>query len=110
MTLHIDRSNENLRAAAVILLAALVSACTQTTRGNTATSSSSSTNMPTTSSASMASREQSQGMLVRISEIGIDPNQLEEYKAILKEEAEASVRLEPGVISIFPMFRKDNPT
>lgn len=49
-------------------------------------------------------------MLVRISEIAIDADYLEEYKAILKEEAEASVRLEPGVISIFPMYQKENPT
>lgn len=49
-------------------------------------------------------------MMVRISEIEIDANYLEEYKAILKEEAEASVRLEPGVISIFPMYQKENPT
>ena len=35
---------------------------------------------------------------------------LEEYKAILKEEAEASVRPEPGVISILPMYQKEHPT
>lgn len=49
------------------------------------------------------------GMLVRISEIEIIPEYLEEYKAILIEEAEASVRLEKGVVSIFPMFEKENP-
>ncbi len=49
-------------------------------------------------------------MLVRISEIEIHPGRLAEYKAILKEEAEASVRLEPGVVSIFPMYEKENPT
>ncbi|SEA68449.1 Quinol monooxygenase YgiN [Chitinophaga terrae (ex Kim and Jung 2007)] len=48
-------------------------------------------------------------MMVRISEIEINPQRLEEYKAILKREAEASVRLEPGVIAIFPMFQRDNP-
>jgi quinol monooxygenase YgiN len=47
--------------------------------------------------------------LVRISEIEIVPEYLDEYKAILKEEAETSVKLEPGVISIFPMFEKENP-
>jgi len=51
----------------------------------------------------------SKEMLVRISEIEVHPNLLEQYKAILKEEAEASVRLEAGVISIFPMYRKDRP-
>jgi quinol monooxygenase YgiN len=49
-------------------------------------------------------------MIVRISEIVIDAKDLEEYKAILKEEAKASVKLEPGVISIYPMYEKDNPT
>lgn len=49
-------------------------------------------------------------MLIRISEIKIYPQYLEEYKAILKKEAEASVRLEPGVISIYPMFQKEDPT
>jgi quinol monooxygenase YgiN len=49
-------------------------------------------------------------MIVRISEIEIDPNHLDEYKRILREEAEASIRLEPGVICIFPMYRQDNPT
>ena len=49
-------------------------------------------------------------MMVRISEIEIAANRLAEYKAILKEEAEASVRLEPGVISIFPMYQRDKPT
>ena len=49
-------------------------------------------------------------MIIRISEIEIDTNHLEEYKAILKEEARASVKLEPGVISIYPMYQKENPT
>src|SRR5918993_482730 len=57
-----------------------------------------------------AASAQQKGMMVRISEIEIDADYLEEYKAILKEEAEASVRLEPGVISIFPMYKKENPT
>lgn len=49
-------------------------------------------------------------MMIRIAEIEVDPNYLNEYLAILKEEAEASVRLEPGVIAIYPMFQKENPT
>ena len=49
-------------------------------------------------------------MIVRISEIQIHPNSITEYNTILKEEAEASVRLEPGVIAIFPMSHKENPT
>jgi quinol monooxygenase YgiN len=49
-------------------------------------------------------------LMIRISEIEIDSTYLEEYKVILKEESRASVELEPGVISIFPMFQKENPT
>lgn len=51
---------------------------------------------------------QEQQMMVRISEIQVSANYLEQYKAILQEEAEASVRLEPGVIAIFPMVQKDS--
>lgn len=49
-------------------------------------------------------------MIIRISEIEIDPNYLDEYLSILKEKAQASVRLETGVISIYPMYQKENPT
>lgn len=48
-------------------------------------------------------------MIIRISEIEILPEHLEAYNAILKEESSASVKLEPGVISIFPMWIKDKP-
>ena len=53
---------------------------------------------------------QKNNMMIRISEIEIDSNYLEEYKTILKEESRASVRLEKGVISIYPMYQKENPT
>ena len=53
---------------------------------------------------------QQQKMMVRLSEIEIDPARLDEYNAILKEESAASVKLEPGVIAIFPMYQKENPT
>lgn len=53
---------------------------------------------------------QQKEMMVRISEIEIHPQYLEAYKTILKEEAEASIRLEAGVIAIFPMFQKEHPT
>jgi 4-carboxymuconolactone decarboxylase len=53
---------------------------------------------------------QQKTMIVRISEIEIESRFLAEYKAILKAESAASVRLEPGVVSIFPMYQKENPT
>jgi quinol monooxygenase YgiN len=49
-------------------------------------------------------------LMIRISQIEIDSNFLEEYKSILKEESRASMDLEPGVISIYPMYQKENPT
>jgi quinol monooxygenase YgiN len=53
---------------------------------------------------------QEQAMMVRISEIQVDARYLAQYRAILAEEAEASVRLEPGVIAIFPMAQRDRDT
>ncbi|GAB2522468.1 putative quinol monooxygenase [Spirosoma aerophilum] len=48
--------------------------------------------------------------MVRMAKIVVDPAQLEPYKALLKEEIEASVRLEPGVMTLYAMSEKDNPT
>lgn len=53
---------------------------------------------------------QQKEMMVRLAEIEIFPADLEEYSAILKEEAAASVKLEPGVLCIFPMYQKESPT
>ena len=39
------------------------------------------------------------GAIVRIAELEIDPAQLDAYKLALKEEIEASIRLEPGVLT-----------
>jgi quinol monooxygenase YgiN len=60
--------------------------------------------------ANIISPLQQKQMMVRISEIEIDSTYLQEYKAILEEEAAASVKMEPGVIAIFPMYQKNNPT
>jgi alkylhydroperoxidase/carboxymuconolactone decarboxylase family protein YurZ/quinol monooxygenase YgiN len=49
-------------------------------------------------------------MMVRISEIKVFPEFLEEYKAILKEESAASMKIEPGVISLFAMYQTESPT
>lgn len=53
---------------------------------------------------------QTKGLMIRMSEIVIDSSHLQEYKAILQEESRASVRSEPGVIAIYPMYQKENPT
>lgn len=49
-------------------------------------------------------------MMVRIAEIDVEPRHLQDYLAILKKEAAASVQLEPGVICILPMAEQAEPT
>ena len=47
---------------------------------------------------------------IRIGKIVIDANQLENYKAALKEHAAAAVKNEPGVLTLYSVYDKDNPT
>lgn len=47
--------------------------------------------------------------LVRLSKITVDPEQLEAYNAYLKEEIEASMSLEPGVLALYAVAEKNNP-
>ncbi len=51
-----------------------------------------------------------EAVMVRIAEIEVDSAYFEEYIAILKEEAAKSVLLEEGVLCIYPMYQKENPT
>jgi len=53
---------------------------------------------------------QSQNQMVRLAKIVVDSTQLESYKALLKEEIETSVRVEPGVITLYAVSEKNNPT
>ena len=46
---------------------------------------------------------------VRVAEIEIEPVQLEPYKAVVKEQIEAAVRLEPGVLALYSVSDKENP-
>ncbi len=48
-------------------------------------------------------------MKIRIAELEIDSVYFEEYIFTLKEEAATSVRLEEGVLCIFPMYEKESP-
>lgn len=47
--------------------------------------------------------------LVRLSKITVDPVQLDAYNAFLEEEIEASMRLEPGVLTLYATAEKENP-
>lgn len=47
---------------------------------------------------------------VRIAKIEVDSAQLENYKAALKEHAEAAVSKEPGVLTLYAVYDKEHPT
>ena len=47
--------------------------------------------------------------LVRLSKITVDPAQLDAYNAYLKEEIETSMRLEPGVLTLYATADKESP-
>lgn len=46
---------------------------------------------------------------VRLSMITVDSTRLGEYNVFLKEEIEASMHLEPGVLTLYAVSEKDNP-
>ncbi|HEU0065101.1 MAG TPA: putative quinol monooxygenase [Flavisolibacter sp.] len=47
---------------------------------------------------------------VRIAKIVIDSSQLDGYKMAVKEHAQAAVKAEPGVIALYAVYDKDQPT
>ena len=53
---------------------------------------------------------QNKNQMVRLAKLVIDSSQLENYKALLKEEIETSVRVEPGVKTLYAVSEKNNPT
>jgi len=50
-----------------------------------------------------------QGLVVRLAELKIDPAELDPYKGALREEIEASIRLEPGVLKLYAVSVKEHP-
>ena len=53
---------------------------------------------------------QQNDQVVRIARLQIDPAQLGNYKAALKEHAETAVRVEPGVLTLYAVYEKNNPS
>jgi quinol monooxygenase YgiN len=52
---------------------------------------------------------QNKKQLVRLAVIEVDTTQLDRYNEFLKEEIEASINLEPGVITLYGVAEKENP-
>lgn len=48
--------------------------------------------------------------MVRLAKLVIDSTQLKQYNALLKEEIETSVKVEPGVITLYAVAEKNKPT
>lgn len=48
--------------------------------------------------------------MVRLAKLVIDSAQLQSFKAALQEEIETSVRVEPGVLTLYAVSEKNNPT
>jgi quinol monooxygenase YgiN len=48
--------------------------------------------------------------IVRMAKIQVDSTRLNEYKAILAEEIETAVRVEPGVLTLYAIYEKKHPT
>jgi len=53
---------------------------------------------------------QGKSQMVRLAKLVIDSAQLENYKSMLKEEIETSVKVEPGVRTLYAVSEKNNPT
>ena len=47
--------------------------------------------------------------IVRLAEIEVEPEFLEDYMAFAKEVGETSVKVEPGVLTLFSMQTKEDP-
>jgi len=58
---------------------------------------------------SNASAQEQNKQMVRLARLVIDPAQLEQYNAFLKEEIETSVKMEPGVLTLYAVAEKNRP-
>lgn len=53
---------------------------------------------------------QEKKQIVRLAKLVIDSTQLDNYKALLKEGIETAVKVEPGVLTLYAVAEKSNPT
>ncbi|MCO4319029.1 antibiotic biosynthesis monooxygenase [Phyllobacterium sp. 21LDTY02-6] len=56
-----------------------------------------------------AMAQEAEGPVIRIAELEIDPAQMAAYSAAVKEEMEASIRVEPGVLALYAVSIKGKP-
>jgi len=58
----------------------------------------------------LAVADDMQRQYVQEAEIEIEPAQLDDYKAAVTEQIETAIRVEPGVLVLYAVSEKDNPT
>ena len=58
---------------------------------------------------SRALAQEAQEPYLQLAEIEIDPARLDAYKAAAKEQIEAAILLEPGVLVLYSVSERDNP-
>jgi quinol monooxygenase YgiN len=57
-----------------------------------------------------AMSEEKSAQHIQIAEIVVDPAQLDSYKSAVAEQIETAIRLEPGVLALYSVSNKDDPT
>jgi quinol monooxygenase YgiN len=57
-----------------------------------------------------ARAQETPAQYVQLAEIEIEPAELENYKAAVKEQIETAIRLEPGVLVLNAVSQQDSPT
>ena len=53
---------------------------------------------------------QEKNQVVRLAKLQIDSAQVENFRAALKEGIETAVRVEPGVLTLYAVYERNNPT
>lgn len=53
---------------------------------------------------------QAKSNYLRIAKLVIDSAKIDDYKTALKEHAEIAVKVEPGVLMLYAVYEKENPT
>ena len=57
-----------------------------------------------------AMSEKKSAQHIQIAEVVVNPAQLDSYKSAVAEQIEAAIRLEPGVLALYSVSNKDDPT
>ena len=63
-----------------------------------------------TSSFGNKTMAQNKNQMVRLAKIKVDPLQLEQYNAALKEQMTTAIRVEPGVLTYYAVADKSDPS